>query len=505
MDAARPSTGDEYLIRGEFVDSRGSMRSALNMRSFQLSLLSLTLGLSLAACTDDAPIGTDETGTETGTETGDGDGDMTGDGDGDMSGDGDGDMTGDGDGDMTGDGDGDGDGAECGNGEVEEGEACDDANDVDDDGCTNACELPACGDGIVQADEGETCDDGNTVSGDTCTALCHAPGTPLWDAVIDIGEDSSDIGFEVELDSEGNIDVLLASDGDYRLAEYDSEGNPLWNFAALDTDEPSLSICPDDSLVVGGSFNGNQGVTRRYDSAGDTAWTETVMAANSGILAVVCGDAGEIHSAGYHDGAQALLLALDGAGDEVWSKFALDGLSYGFVTTNASGQIWALRGQPREIQTWTADGTPGWTSAALEMASYRDLAADADGNVYVLSQAMNSSLISVSKYDNGGDFQWSIDQDMPNAVELAGSLTPLPAGGVLVSGGTLEMGVGDAFLLWLDPAGDPWVEPVFVDGPADADADLFSDVAIGDGYAVAVGAHDEAGTSSDLWLHAFEI
>jgi len=44
-------------------------------------------------------------------------------------------------------------------------EACDDGNQIDDDGCTNACTLPACGDGIVQA--GEACD------GDSdCTNLC---------------------------------------------------------------------------------------------------------------------------------------------------------------------------------------------------------------------------------------------------------------------------------------------------------------------------------------------
>ena len=32
---------------------------------------------------------------------------------------------------------------------------------VADDGCSNACQLPACGDGVVQA--GEACDDGNAV------------------------------------------------------------------------------------------------------------------------------------------------------------------------------------------------------------------------------------------------------------------------------------------------------------------------------------------------------
>ena len=491
------------FIRSRFVDSRAPVRSATNMRSIQLSLIALTLGLSLAACSDDAPIAPDETGTETGTETGDGDGDMTGDGDGDMTGDGDGDMTGDGDGDMT--GDGDGDAAECGNGEVEEGEECDDANDVDDDACTNACTLPVCGDGIVQVDLGETCDDGNTLSGDTCTSMCHDPGTPLWEVAVDIGDDSADIGYEVELDSEGNINVLMTTDGDFRLAEFDDEGSLVWDFAALDTEEPNLAICPDDSLLIGGNFNGAQAATRLYDGGGNQVWTETAMAVDSSALAVLCGEGGEILSGGYYQGDQAMLLALDGQGESIWSKLQDDGGAYLHLATNASGQLWGIQEDPLVVQTWLGDGSPGWTSPPLETAMYRDIAADDEGNVYVLAQSMDSSLLTVAKYDNSGAFQWGVDEDMPGAVEIAGSLTTLPAGGVLVSGGSLTQAEGDGILLMLDPEGEPWVDSIIVDGPADMDADLFFDVALGDGYAVAVGAHDASDANSDVWLYAFEI
>jgi cysteine-rich repeat protein len=54
----------------------------------------------------------------------------------------------------------------CGNGILENGEACDDGNDINTDGCRNDCTLPACGDGIV--DQGEACDDGNTNNSDSC-------------------------------------------------------------------------------------------------------------------------------------------------------------------------------------------------------------------------------------------------------------------------------------------------------------------------------------------------
>ncbi len=91
---------------------------------------------------------------------------------------------------------------ECGNEVVEDGEACDDGNDDNTDACLDSCEEPSCGDGYVWADNeecddggetdlcdddctapvcgdgtlnasaGEACDDGNNEDGDGCTADC---------------------------------------------------------------------------------------------------------------------------------------------------------------------------------------------------------------------------------------------------------------------------------------------------------------------------------------------
>ena len=60
----------------------------------------------------------------------------------------------------------------CGDGDIQPdlGEECDDANDIDDDACSNACAGASCGDSIVQ--EGEECDDGNVVDTDGCTKSC---------------------------------------------------------------------------------------------------------------------------------------------------------------------------------------------------------------------------------------------------------------------------------------------------------------------------------------------
>ncbi|MEO0814774.1 MAG: DUF4215 domain-containing protein, partial [Myxococcota bacterium] len=62
----------------------------------------------------------------------------------------------------------------CGNGEVDLGETCDDMNSVDDDECTNSCQLARCGDGVLHSARGEECDSGLSVGmpGDPCTLTC---------------------------------------------------------------------------------------------------------------------------------------------------------------------------------------------------------------------------------------------------------------------------------------------------------------------------------------------
>lgn len=60
----------------------------------------------------------------------------------------------------------------CGNGIQDDGEECDDANQIDSDFCTTACTLAACGDNVVQLGI-EGCDDGNLVDGDACPSTCQ--------------------------------------------------------------------------------------------------------------------------------------------------------------------------------------------------------------------------------------------------------------------------------------------------------------------------------------------
>ena len=59
-------------------------------------------------------------------------------------------------------------------------EACDDGNSIDTDGCRNDCSLARCGDGVLRTDilvgqaGYEACDDGNDNNNDTCSTACQA-------------------------------------------------------------------------------------------------------------------------------------------------------------------------------------------------------------------------------------------------------------------------------------------------------------------------------------------
>ncbi len=174
----------------------------------------LSIQLALTGCPQETiPADTLST-TDESDATGTGPDDLPNDSE-DSEGDGDGEPSGDGDGDGDpGDGDGDSESA-CGNSIVDPGEACDDGNQTDGDGCDSECQFESCGDGILQEPEecddgfmtincdenctlpecgdgtlnafaGEKCDDGNVDDSDGCSPTCQEEYCA--DSVVQEGE-----------------------------------------------------------------------------------------------------------------------------------------------------------------------------------------------------------------------------------------------------------------------------------------------------------------------------
>lgn len=78
--------------------------------------------------------------------------------------------------------------AVCGDGVIQDGEACDDGNEVNEDSCLNDCHLATCGDSIVWS-RIEACDDGNGDE-EICTSNCASPN--CGDGVVQEGEECDD-------------------------------------------------------------------------------------------------------------------------------------------------------------------------------------------------------------------------------------------------------------------------------------------------------------------------
>ena len=120
--------------------------------------------------------------------------------------------------------------AACGDGLVHVGvEACDDGDANTDgvyDGCTTKCALgPRCGDGVLQGQFGEACDDGNVQDGDGCSATCTKELPPECQNPLLLDEADRAASF---------------NDGPAGVQKCDKTGNKWYRFAgAAGTKMPS--------------------------------------------------------------------------------------------------------------------------------------------------------------------------------------------------------------------------------------------------------------------------
>ncbi len=108
----------------------------------------------------------------------------------------------------------------CGDGVVDAGEACDDGNLLDGDGCSERCSVevanPVCGNGTRESNE--ACDDGNQTAGDGCSPTCTREavcgnGTREADEECDDGNVASGDGCSPTCDVEAATACSLVPQG----------------------------------------------------------------------------------------------------------------------------------------------------------------------------------------------------------------------------------------------------------------------------------------------------
>jgi cysteine-rich repeat protein len=276
----------------------------------------------------------------------------------------------------------------CGDGRVDAPEQCDDGNDVDDDGCTLACRLPRCGDGIVQADAGEHCDDGEATR--TCNADCKLRGQAVWRAVLgDLGSGGRIQALAVAIADDGTIGVLARAGAEdpTRLVALTPDGKLRYH-RQLPYAATSITSAPGGRFAVAGSGD-EQARVSVYETAGELVWSSTAECSPSTHEALHYGPDGNLWSAGacaehgllssYAIDDGALIRTLDIDDVEV-----VDGLA-----STRSGRLQlTMRGGRRVLRvgSYSTELRRLWASeeyAALARVR-ADVEVDASGHAYVL-------------------------------------------------------------------------------------------------------------------------
>jgi cysteine-rich repeat protein len=346
----------------------------------------------------------------------------------------------------------------CGNGELEEGEQCDDGNQIDDDACSNDC-IPSCGlRWEFQAAEDVLIDmvaptaDGNARVG----GFSMGAGAPLLyhelldDEGVSLESESFDVGF-VEAPNVPWI-AAVGTRGSFLFANYDLGNGGGARVAAFDDgptvgwdvepepaliDEPfdrGIDLTDDGDVVIAAAVDVADGdddiwVARLASADGSTMWTGT----HSGPLVggFSTDDGGPVAVAG--DGSVYVLgLVREDLGltDATLVKFADGG------------------------------GAPLWTQvihedAGAEEVSTIDADADADANVLVSVMTLVGATrrVEISLLDPDGAVQWAFtteDLEIDPALEVEPDMVAAPLVGFAPDGSITVAGTVDGGVAGLD-------------------------------------------------------
>lgn len=287
--------------------------------------------------------------------------------------------------------------------------------------------VPACGNGYVEADE--ECDDANAVDDDACSNTCQVPCGLQW-STLTLGPtlDSEIEGRFVARDGTDQIVVagrlreitvkmdgtVLEGDDTVLVQAYDPLGGMVW--------EQILAAADGDALPSGVAV----------DAAGDAYVAATIDAADGGLAI-------EVTKLDAATGATVWVHGFDGAfpgEDEVATGIAVGPDGQPVV----AGQVRAGEG---DDDVWlrkldAADGSEVWTqthsgagSGGFSTDDGGPVAIASDGSIYVLARLYESfsvqrgALLRFSP--DGGPAEWTFQPEIPGTEQTFG-LGPVAVG-----------------------------------------------------------------------------
>lgn len=298
--------------------------------------------------------------------------------------------------------------ASCGNGASDEGEACDDGNQVSGDGCRSDCQkIERCGDGLQDA--GEACDDGNANPVDACNAcvanvwtaqaIVRGKADPLEVGIRPSGLAVTEKAIYVSNDANHVIhrltwDGTLTTIAGNRLRGFSGDGGQA-TAANLDTPQ-GLAVDGLGNVYVADTINQR---VRRID--GVTGVISTVIGTGTAQFA---GDGGPAQAASLHTP----------------SDVAVDGLGNLYIADTGNHRVRRVDASTGIVSTVVgSSSTPGYAgdegpAASARLASPRGVALDEQGNLYV-ADTQNHRIRMVAQTTN-------------NITTVAGNGTPSGGG-----------------------------------------------------------------------------
>lgn len=345
----------------------------------------------------------------------------------------------------------------CGDGEVEGDEACDDGvNDGAYGGCLADCSAPVgrCGDGVTQASGGEACDDGNDVDGDGCNLDCRESGAVVWKHALPRGGTAYDV--DVAVDGEiyvaGQADAL-AGPSAWAARLDPADGEVAWTYelapSGVDTEAFFTAVAQGEGGVILGG---------RYDAHGS--------------LHVVDGDGGLVHALPTPGVNGVYHLAVLPDGDflvtDGWTAFRIDGpvqewatlVGFGLAYRTGDDVALAATGNPAGFRRLTIAGD-AFEAVALPVPEdvwgvAEAVAWTSDGDVIVAGEVVygvaQEALVVRSSID--GELRWMHGpQEVNEQYREVSCLAVDSQDGIIVGGRNTLLGELRPFLMKLSADG----------------------------------------------------
>ncbi len=407
--------------------------------------------------------------------------------------------------------------AACGNGLLDPGEVCDDGiNDGTYGGCSEGCSAFAarCGDGVVHEDEGEACDDGDQTNGDGCNIDCVVSGTVLWSDIVDgTGSGLPDGGTAVAIGPDGMIFVAGTIDTGTEtlskvwLRSYTSDGSATWTEirnADGDLDTADVRFLDTGELVVGAVYD--EPAANRvpaifaYTPAGTPQW-DFIHTQSRNSISLAAAPGGFIALASDANQA-AWLRRFEAGGIATWTETAPLMLDDGDIASFPDGGfvIAGEMGSDVWVRRFTPEGEELWTQMFDEYGDVSGIVVTASEEIVVAGYDPD---YWVEGLDANGGSRWSDSRAEPDGWFYAFDVAPTPEDGVIVVGMRKQAGDSDlgrlyaaryssmGTLMWEQALASPFL----ADGTARASA-----VAVDDAGGVVVVGAVETDHGRDIWV-----